>query len=221
MAQLTLKQIFLLSLALVVTVAAGPSPVAASHSHGIDLFEPTGEDDRSFFEKRSDVIDGTIDRIKYDVTNSFVGQYVGTADTTGVEGHADNLQTSFNAANDTLVEYTNEYCTACADEVGTQSAYAIELETGDETTTRYVVVTASNDSITSAEMVSETNATVENADDPLVLRDYAATRADDELESFVEQYAEPKEAVDYGILSRMANQYAGDIELPDSLDLGL
>jgi hypothetical protein len=117
-----------------------------------------------------------------------------------------DLQSTFNANNRTIQSYVNERTNASTD------ADVLELTCApreDETATVYLTadVTA-NDTYANASMVDSTDRTV---DASCRLEEDAAVNAADELETFVEEFADPGEDLSADFRKRLVSQYAGDV----------
>lgn len=131
--------------------------------------------------------------------------YVSGEQVTASEACGD-LQETFNDNNQTIQSYVNERTNASSD------ADVLKLTCAprdEETETVYLTadVTA-NDTYANASVVDSTDRTV---DADCHLEEDAAVNAADELQTFVDEFAEPNEDLSADFRKRLAAQYAGDV----------
>lgn len=190
-------------LALVVVLATVPGGVAAQDDGFLSGFGDD-EDDGGVLDTALAAASGLADRARMAVAN------VGAEETTAGDD-AQAAQEAFNDRSGEFLDYANERTTASTE----WDVIAVTFEREDsDSATVYLVATVndSTDNYTSAEVVDDTNRTV---DKELTLRDYASKHAADEVDRFHEQFVDPNESVTRAYLSRMASKYAGDdVEAP-------
>ena len=209
------RQLASAAVAALLLLAAVSGGVVAQEEEENSLFEEfTGVETNSADDSGwLDGVDATIatatnwaERATYGVSSMLSEK----TDAERAQTYATNTTEVFNSHNETLATYTDSRVNVTGSEWDT---IAVEFGVGDETATRYLVSDYQNGNFTDAVMVNDTNRTV---DKTLVLEDYAAKKASDELEYFATEYAAEDRDVDFALLSRM-QAYAGNIELPDGV----
>lgn len=198
--------------ALLVIVAVAPGAVVAQDDSIWDGFSED-EDEVSITDRISIAnaeVAALLDRISYSVSSRTTSD---DADARATE-YADAFANTFAEHNETLETYTNDRFTGDASQY---NVIAFEFVVDDAETTRYLVadVNATDDTFHNSSIVGQTDRSV---DYTITLEEYAAKNAADELDYFAEEYAAENRGIDKQLLTRMANRYAGDIELPDEVD---
>jgi hypothetical protein len=194
---------------LVVTgVTFGAAP-AAAQSDDPALGDVFSGDDMTRTEQAKAIwsgISASADRAGYWLTQNAPGPVRNLAGSTAPDptAKADAVTGYYNSNNASIERWTSSR-TNVSDNRTIEVAWHI----GDETATRYVLVNASNGSISSSRMVASTNRTVGETVD---LCGYAVEKSPSELERFVTDYAEPGEDVDASYLGRMKGAYGDDVE---------
>lgn len=154
----------------------------------------------------NDALAGLLARAEYEASA------VGDDETDAPSTLAEGLTTEFNSHNATIETYVNARFTGTATN---WDVIKVTVEQDNETTTRYLVATATDDgNFTDSRMVSETDRA---ADQTVVLRDYAAANAASELDRFVTEYVEEDRDIDAALRRRLAQQYGGDVTLPSEV----
>ena len=117
---------------------------------------------------------------------------------------ADDVTETFNANNRTIESYVNAHATAST------SADVLELtfDIGDEQATRYLVADVNGPDYEHARIVTETT---RSPDESCTLDQQAADNAAAELETFIDEYADPDKNVSAGYESDLTSQYAGEV----------
>jgi len=128
---------------------------------------------------------------------------LGTKDRTASE-EMSGAATYFNVNNETLISYANARRNFSSNET-----VEFTLHLNGETTTRHLVINATEGNLTRAEIISSTNRTATHV---LEVCDYAADQSHEELETFTTEYAEPNESVDAAYLGKMKGRYGDDVE---------
>lgn len=134
------------------------------------------------------------------------------------EDYAEDVQATINANSDTLRNWTNERATADTD----HDVARVKLTDEDGGSTWLFIVSdvnASTGEYTSLKAMglSEFKDTGREVDLTYRLDSYASRNADDELETFVSEYAEPGDDVTKEYLLGLAGKYGGGVsgdELP-------
>jgi hypothetical protein len=115
----------------------------------------------------------------------------------------------FNTHSSTLVAYANEHVAASREKTGLDTI-RVEFTKDGETATRWLVASVADGDFTAAEMVdADPGRTVDHY---VELRDLVADNASDELEHFVDEYAEPNRKIDPGYEGRLAGKYGDDVD---------
>lgn len=122
----------------------------------------------------------------------------------GAAEEAKALTTYYNGNNATLEAYANERTNWTADHT-----VEITILVEDSEATRYLVANASNGNLTDTTMVKTTSRT---PDETLTACGYAAEQSQEELEYFIQEYAEPNKDVDTKYLARIKGKYNKDVE---------
>ena len=197
----TVGPLLVAALLVAALVAGAAVPVGASHEADDqtdlgDTFD--SEEEASTLDSLAAAAQGVGARAAYRVSTA-VGD-----DPTAEESASEAVE-AFNTHNDTFVEYAN------ARNISEGEVAAVEFRQNGETETVYIVANRSNGSYQSAEAVAETNRTV---DHEITLEGIAAAKADEEIEIFAEQYAEPGKDPGKDYLARMASTYGGHVDEP-------
>ncbi len=210
------RQLASVAVAALLLLAAVSGGVVAQDDEEDSLFEQfTGVETSS--AEDSGLLDGVgatidtagkyIDRTVYGVSSMLSDR----TDAERAQDYATNTTEVFNANNETLTNYTDS---RVGNVTGSEwDTIAVEFQVGDATATRYLVTDYENGNFTNGAMVNDTNRTV---DKTLVLEDYAAKSAADELEYFTTEYAAENRDVDLALLSRM-QAHADNIDLPEGV----
>lgn len=187
-------------LTVTVGLAGLSTPVAAEQGAIFDFFEDgDGDGDRDGFTRWSAAARAGIGRIfaddeKRDATEA-----------------ADDTVDVFNTNASTLVEYANDRLTSSREKTE-YDVIRVRFETKDGgDATRWIVADVDDaNTYTSASMTSDEPD--RDVDHWVRLEDLAAVDAPDELERFVDDYAEPGKAVDARLEGRLAGRYGPDVE---------
>lgn len=119
--------------------------------------------------------------------------------------HAADTKQVFNDNNETLLTYVNDRSTASTD----ADVVALRFTEEDETSeTIYLVADVNNSTYQSAQMVNSTDRTV---DEECTLEDSATRNADEELDTFVTEFATGNENTTSRYRSRMVTEYSGKV----------
>ena len=201
-----IRSITLAFVLIVGLVGAAAAPVAATHNGG---------DDSGLSDALTPADDGGISGIPDTVRGLASGVYARASyavssiggDTPAAEESRDDAVATFNQYNDTFVQYLNNRT------VHNGEVVEVTFVQGDEEATAYIVGTYndSTEQYESAEAVTTTDRTV---DHEIELRGMAADRADEELERFHDEFAEPDEDITAKYASEMAAKYKGKIDEP-------
>lgn len=127
--------------------------------------------------------------------------------------YADRVQERFNSNSGTLTEWANSRSTASADLDVVRLKFTDE---SGETSYRFIVtsVNSTSGNYTGVSMMnaSEFQSTDRQMDTTIRLSPYASRHADGELETFVDEYAEPGDDVTQTYLAGLAGEYRGEVE---------
>ncbi|WP_255149779.1 hypothetical protein [Halorarius halobius] len=123
-------------------------------------------------------------------------------ETSAVE-EASAVTTYYNSHNETLEAYVNER----GNFTGNHTVKVTWKLDGEEET-RYVLANESGGDV-STRMVESTNRT---ADETVTVCGFAAESSYEELQHFVEEYAEPNEDLDASYLARLKGRYGDDVD---------
>lgn len=200
-----------IGIALLLVVAGMSAPVAANPIG--DVFGDDDEEDESLVpDVDVDAILGGVDGIR-ERTTSWIERQRGTAPES--EEVASNVSTTFNDNSGAILEYVNERSVADSDE----RILRLEFVLDGEESTRYLVseVNESTENYTDATIVDseefESRGLDESdVDEEVRLEGIAAQRADEELETFVEDYVETGDDPSSRYLGRLGTQYAGSVD---------
>lgn len=199
-------------LALLLVLAAVPAPAIADEDDGLGVFDD-GDDDLTLAERvgaANDALAGVAARVWWDAKSLFSSD---ADDATAVEQQADDVQELVNEHNESLETYINDRFDGDASD---WNVIAVRFEQGEHGETRYLVADV-NETDQTFENGSMVESTDRDVDATVVLEDYAAANAADELDSFIENYVEEDRDVDAALRRRLAQQYLGDVELPDEV----
>lgn len=203
---------------------AGVAAADTSDDDETDWLFGIGDDDVTISDRidatKSAVL-GIVDRVKYEVSTrtATVNPLVDEDDTPSVTELADEFENVFNLNNETLAEYVNvraDRHDINAIDYENESIH-IEFEFEDEVDDRYIIADVDDDgNFENIRIVADEPDSHEVAH-ALKLEGYAAYNAADELDRFVDEYAEDGNDIDRTIVNRIVQQYAGhytfDIEL--------
>ena len=163
----------------------------------LGLFE--SDDEPSRFGKAIASLQASVDRI-------FADEGRRTA-----KESASETTTVFNENADVLVDYTNEYLDSDIEKTE-YNEIRVVFDGEDELVKRWIVadVDEEQDAFTSVKMVDEQpSSTITNE---VRLRKLALAEAPDELEYFVDEYAEDSEPIDDKYVGRLSGRYAPDVD---------
>lgn len=167
-------------------IAAAPTTVAAADNPSI--FEDVTESVGTFLDALLGAARGEFARLTDD-----------GADRDASEA-ADDLQSEFNANSGTLEDWINSRSNAS----GAMNVVEFELDVDGDESTVFLVADVTDGAYENASIVDSMDRTV---DDSCELEGAAARNAADELETFVDTYAEDDQDVDAGYLARLDRQY--------------
>lgn len=203
----TLAILALAAAVVIASTAFAAAPVQAQSgedSSVVDALFSDDEDDTDTWELISSAVSG------------FVDKYSPLADRpeeADAAEYGDRVQSEFNSNSGVLMDWTNSRTTASTD------MDVVRLKFKDEsgnTAYRFVVadVNATTGNYTNAQMVnaSEFDSLDREVDTTYRLSPYASRNAADELETFVDEYAEPGENVTQSYLAHLAGEYKGEVE---------
>lgn len=194
-----------------VTAAVGPA-VAQTEDDG-GLFDGlTGDEDMTLSDRldaANGAIAGWVDRLTYQARTLADDR----DESQRADDYATDLAETYNSNNDTLETWVNARFSGNASD---WNVVKVTLKQEDATATRYLVADVDNTTgnFTDSKMV---NSTTRTTDAELTLEANAASNAADELQTFVHDYAAKDKTPGRTYLSRMAQQYAGNVELPDGV----
>jgi hypothetical protein len=194
-----MKRSLLLSVMLITAMVGGaavaPANVAAQ------------EDDGSFFDGLVSG-EGGIGAWLASQTGGFSRWFASTFgdDEGNATEHADAFAEEFNAENATIEAYANQRLNA-DDQHDVFAVYFHDRDGGN--VTRYVVANASNGNWSNSRVLTpaEFNATNRTQDQYVSLDWYQSEAAGDELDEFVEEYAEPYENLSTGYRAKILAKY--------------
>lgn len=119
--------------------------------------------------------------------------------------HADNLQAAFNQNSGTIQSYVNKRANAST---GANVLKLTFTENDEGSSTVYIVADVNGSDYENATAVDSTSRTV---DEECTLEGAAARNADDELDRFVTEFAEPDKDTTARYKSELVTEYAGKI----------
>ena len=181
-------------LAVTVGVVGFSTPVAAEQGAVFDFFD---DDESSSFTKAYNALKGKASR------------YFADEDKRTAKESAKETVDVFNANADVVVEYANEQLSDDRDKTSLDSIRVVFEKTS--TVDRWIVADVDQDAnkFLSAEM---TNSKPESVDHYIKLTGLAVADAPDELEFFVDEYAEDGEPIDDAYEGRVAGKYGEDVD---------
>lgn len=144
----------------------------------------------------------------------FVAERFGAQDQLA-SAEAESVTTYWNEHNQTLMTWSNDRGT-----FSENRTIEMTWHLNGETATRYVLVNVSDGNVTRAHMVESTSRSVTDSTD---LCRFAAEQSQEELQTFVTDYAEPNKDVDTAYLARLKGKYGDDVSTtlyPSSGDCG-
>jgi len=190
--------------ALLVLGAVAPAATAQSDDGVLENLVEDDSEDRDW----SAIVGAALERASWSVSQI---SFDGPADQEIAEEDRGDLQETFNANNATIETYVNDRFS------GNHSAWdviAITHVRGDGEATQYLVADVNNSTFVNARMVNSTDRTV---DKKVTLEKMASDRAHEELETFVEEYAEPNQTVDGSYVDQLAAKYGGNVDPPEGV----
>lgn len=192
-----------------VAASAGAAAQATNESDLEGVLDP-GDDLLSLdgLEAAAAGADGLQARFRYWVSRNLPGAVTervpGLAPPeTSAERIAISVTSYYNAHNETLDEYANDRGDFSSDYV-----VEISIHLDGETATRYLNATDHSGNISTSVESSKPGTVTESVD----VCGFAAAHAHDELEVFVEEYAEPNKDVDKRYLGRLRGRYGPFVE---------
>ncbi len=127
-----------------------------------------------------------------------------------------NVQSTFNSNSGVLMNWTNTRSTASTDEDVARIKFTDESGNTDY---RFIVtdVNTTTGNYTSVQMMNATEfqSTDRTHDETYRLTPYASRNADEELNTFISEYAEPGKDVERSYLAKLAVEYQGEISGSD------
>lgn len=153
-------------------------------------------------------LQATIDRASYRASTILDDE---SEEQTAATEAADDFAATYNDNSDSLESYANKRFT------GNESEYNViqlDFQIGDATATRYLVADAGDSGFENSSVV---NSTDRDVDHTVVLHDFAAREASDELSRFVTEYVDEERDIDDALLHRMASRYGGHVDLPEEV----
>jgi len=177
-------------------LAAGSTPVAAETGAVYELFD-NGSGLRSRLSQASAAARAGIGRLFADEEKR-----------DGLES-ARETTTVFNEHSATLVSYANKQVGDGLEKTSVDTI-RVTFTNGGETVDRWIVADVDSGSFTGATMTADEPD--RDVDGYVELSKLAAADAPDELERFVEKYADEGRAVDAGLRGRLAGRYGPDVE---------
>ena len=194
----------LLLAALLVSAAVAPGATAQSDEGVLeDLVDD--DDDRDW----SAIAGAVLERATWRVSQISID---GPTDEELATQDRGALQAAFNEHNETIERYVND---RFGGNYSGWNVIAVHHVRGDAEVTHYLVADITNSTFVDARMVNSTDRSV---DTEVTLEKMASDRADGELETFVESYAEPNETVDADYVDRLAAKYAGNVDPPEGMN---
>lgn len=199
-----------LGIAVLLVLASMSAPVAANPIG--DIFgEDDSEEDDSLLPD-VDTILGAVEGLQARAT-SWIDRTRGAApESTEV---AVDVTDRFNSNSDAILGYVNERSEADSDSRITKLTFVLD---GEETD-RYLVteINSTEGNYTDLVMLSsgeysDRGLDESDVDEEVRLEDGAAQNADEELETFLDEYVETGEDPSSGYLSRLGAQYAGSVD---------
>ena len=133
-----------------------------------------------------------------------------TTDPGNATKYADGTMQTFNANNKSIAAYVNERLTVDTD----HDVFAVHFQDrSGNNVTRYVVSTVANESYTDSRMLtpSEFDATGRSTDYAITMDWYVSSHANEELETFVTEYASTGENLSTTYKVEMLAKYGGGI----------
>lgn len=181
-------------LAAAVGLAGATQPVAAEQGAVFDFYE----------DKKSGVRKG------YHAARGRFSRWRDDEDKRSAPESAEQTTTIFNRNADTLVSYANEQLVADREKT---SYDTIRLIWSKETTVeRWIVADVDQDANAYVGATMTDTEPASAVDEWVELEGLAAADLPDELERFVDEYAEPGRPVDEELDGRLTGKYAGDVE---------
>ncbi|AUV84695.1 hypothetical protein C2R22_24515 (plasmid) [Salinigranum rubrum] len=153
-------------------------------------------------------LDAQVDRATYSASTALDS---GDDEESAATDAAAAFAETFNDNSDTLESYANQRFTGNGSEY---NVIQLDFQIGDTTQTRYLVADVSGGEFANSSVVEATDRDVDHT---VVLHDFAAREASDELSRFVTEYAEDDEDIDSALEHRMASRYLGHIDAPEEV----
>lgn len=198
-----------LGIAVLLVLASMSAPVAANPIG--DIFGEDSEEEDSLLPD-VDTILGAVEGLQARAT-SWIDRTRG-ASPTSTEVAVD-VTDRFNSNSDAILGYVNERSEADSDSRITKLTFVLD---GEETD-RYLVteINSTEGNYTDLVMLSsgeysDRGLDESDVDEEVRLEDGAAQNADEELETFLDEYVETDTDPDKGYLSRLGAQYAGSVD---------
>lgn len=187
----------LLVVALVASTAV--APVAADHGEEADT--AFSNDETNWLDMAKGAASGISERVSYTVSSLFGGE------TQAADDSRDDAIQTFNQYNTTFVDYLN------ARGIHDGEVVKVTFVQNGERSTAFIVAdyNTTSEEYDSAEAVKSTDRSV---DHKIRLQGMAADNADDELERFHDDFAEPDTDITTKYASEMASKYARLIDEP-------
>lgn len=203
------RTITLLLVGCLLTTAATPVAAQSSNSGLLDsMFSEATLSER--ISAANDAVGGLVDRLGYEVSSRT--SLIGGQPDRNATAHADALASTYNNNSVAIEDYVNQRFDGDASQWDVIEIHVVD---GDTETTRYLTADAtSNDTFENTTMTANTSRSV---DQTIEIRDYAAKNADDELQTFVDDYVTEDKDIDAALQQRLAQQYGGDIRLPNGV----
>lgn len=137
-------------------------------------------------------------------------------DEASADEYVANVQSTFNSNNDTIRNWTNARSTATEDADVVRVKFTDEDENGEWLfIVTDVNTTSGNYTSAKAMTLTEFKDTNREYDATYRLSPYASRNANEELETFVTEYAEPGTDVNQSYLSHLAGEYQGEVSGDD------
>lgn len=200
----------LVALAVVMAMVGGAPAVAAQSDDAGILSDFLDDEEEGAWASAKAAAAGTLDKSIWWASN-FDPLSDAEEDQQKAEQDRADLQQTFNANSETLTNYTSTYFGGTATE---WDVIAIHHVRGEGNATHYIVADGENSTFSNASMVNTTDRTV---DHEVTLEGAASDNAGAELETFVEEFAEPDKPVTASYTSRLATQYSGYVDRPEAL----
>lgn len=161
-------------------------------------------DESSVFDRVTDAV-GTFYEALFGAVRGEIARKFGEPADRDAAQAADDLQAEYNASSDTLEAWVN----ARTEATTAENVLELELDIDDGETTIYLVADVNDSDYENSSIVDSTDREV---DERCELEDAAARNAADELETFVDEFAEDDEDVSTAFLSRLERQYRGLVD---------